>query len=184
MISGNDLTDEQKQAVATWAEEGQSLGDIQNGLSKEFGIKCTYMNMHLLMIDLGVSLKEEEEPEPEPAPEPVPEPPPAAIPEPAPAPTPDAPPPAAPAPEAGTPPAEELPPAAEVNVQVSISEVAIPNTMASGSVTFSDGEIADWFVDQLGRLSLDPKTPGYQPDEANVIAFQQELQRLARSQGM
>lgn len=179
MISGNDFTDAQKQKVNEWAAEGLSLGEIQDCLAKEFDLKITYMNMHLLMLDLGVTLKADE-PEPEPEPEPVPEVP--AAPEAAAA---EAQPAAEPAAPASTPDAPDAEPVAEEPfVQVEVSDVAVPGTMASGSVTFSDGEGGTWFVNTEGRLSLDPKTPGYEPDEANVMAFQQELQRLARGRGL
>ena len=55
--------------------------------------------------------------------------------------------------------------------------------MISGRVTFSDGEQAGWYMDQTGRLGLDATTPGYRPTEKDVLAFQVELQRLARTQG-
>ncbi len=58
-----------------------------------------------------------------------------------------------------------------------------PGTMISGKVTFSDGENAAWYMDQTGRLGLDPSTIGYRPTERDVLAFQVELQRLARTQG-
>jgi hypothetical protein len=38
-------------------------------------------------------------------------------------------------------------------------------------------------LDQMGRLSLNPSKIGYRPTEKDVLAFQMELQRLARSQG-
>jgi hypothetical protein len=55
--------------------------------------------------------------------------------------------------------------------------------MISGKVTFSDGQKAEWYLDQMGRLGLNPDQVGYRPSEQDVLAFQVELQRLARSQG-
>jgi len=66
---------------------------------------------------------------------------------------------------------------------VTIDQIMKPGMMISGNVTFSDGETAAWYLDQMGRLGLDPKTIGYRPAERDVLAFQVELQRLARTQG-
>jgi hypothetical protein len=35
-------------------------------------------------------------------------------------------------------------------------------------------------LDQSGRLGLNPSTPDYRPNQADVLAFQDELQRVAR----
>lgn len=69
-------------------------------------------------------------------------------------------------------------------VSVRIDQITRPGAMISGQVTFSDGEKAGWYLDQSGRLGLDPNTAGYRPTQEDVISFQEELQRQARSQGM
>ena len=48
-------------------------------------------------------------------------------------------------------------------VSVEMDRVTKPGTLVSGTVTFSDGTHAAWSLDQLGRLALDAKEPGYQP---------------------
>ena len=58
-----------------------------------------------------------------------------------------------------------------------------PHALASGKVTFSDGETADWMLDQTGRLGLNPSQPGYRPSEADIMSFQRELQRVAQGLG-
>lgn len=78
-------------------------------------------------------------------------------------------------------PEPELPPG---GVAVSIDQITRPGSMISGKVTFSDGEKAEWYLDQAGRLGLNPTTPGYRPAQEDVIAFQEELQRQARGQGL
>ena len=92
----------------------------------------------------------------------------------------------APAGEAGAPlvDAEGKPAGGAGSVKVTLNEVTPPGMVASGKVTFSDGESAEWYFDQMGRLGLDPGTPDYRPSEADVSAFQDELQRLAQDQGM
>ena len=43
-------------------------------------------------------------------------------------------------------------------VGVTVDSIARPGTVVSGSVTFTDGNIAEWYLDQTGRLGLMPKT--------------------------
>jgi len=69
-------------------------------------------------------------------------------------------------------------------VSVSIDQITRPGSMISGKVTFSDGERAEWHLDQMGRLGLNPGTPGYRPSQQDVMDFQPELEKLARSQGL
>jgi hypothetical protein len=65
-------------------------------------------------------------------------------------------------------------------VRVTMDAVTRASALASGKVTFSDGETADWMLDQTGRLGLNPTKPGYRPTEADIMAFQSELQRVAQ----
>ena len=44
--------------------------------------------------------------------------------------------------------------------------------LASGKVTFSDGNRAEWYLDQAGRLGLVPQQQGYRPPAADVQQFQ------------
>lgn len=150
------LTDEQKTAVTHWLEAGAGLSEVQKRLREEFQVSLTYLDTRLLVDDLKLMPKD---PEPEPAAE-----------DPS-------------LPGEATPP--PLPPAAggSGSVQLSIDQIMKPGTMISGQVTFSDGEKAAWYMDQAGRLGLDSSTAGYRPSEKDVLAFQVELQRLARTQG-
>ena len=59
MISINDLSDEQKAAIAQWAEEGADLSDIQKRLKGELELNVTYMNTRLLVLDLNIEIKVE-----------------------------------------------------------------------------------------------------------------------------
>ncbi len=68
-------------------------------------------------------------------------------------------------------------------VSVSIDQITRPGAMVSGRATFSDGQSAEWYLDQTGRLGLNPSTPGYRPSQQDVMDFQVELEKLARSQG-
>ena len=68
-------------------------------------------------------------------------------------------------------------------VSVTIDQITRPGAMVSGRTTFSDGQSAEWYLDQTGRLGLNPSTPGYRPSQKDVMDFQVELEKLARSQG-
>jgi hypothetical protein len=49
-------------------------------------------------------------------------------------------------------------------------------------VTFSDGVKGIWLIDEMGRPSIDPDQPGYQPTEADLIAFLDKLRVLLDGQ--
>ena len=156
------LSPEQIEQLATWVRAGASLSDIQKRLVTEYGLQMTYLDVRFLVDDLELALVDK--------PKPV---------------APEKPlnPPASPAGAAGTPaPQDEaddasLSPAATGAVTVDIDPITRPGALASGSVGFSDGQKAQWYLDQTGRLGLIPPSPGYKPNEADVMAFQQELQK-------
>lgn len=70
------------------------------------------------------------------------------------------------------------------SVVLSVDEIMLPGTMASGKVTFSDGVLATWYVDQAGRLGVQAANPGYQPPTEDVASFQSQLQTILRRLGM
>jgi len=75
---------------------------------------------------------------------------------------------------------EVLPPASQVTVIV--DQITRPGSIISGKVNFSDGQVADWYLDQSGRLGVVPKQQGYKPSAADVqdfqLALQQEIAKL------
>jgi hypothetical protein len=152
-----NLTEEQRQHVATWIDGGAKLAEIQNRLAAEFGIKLTYMEARFLVDDLKLTPKD-------------PEPPKVAVPEAKPAGNPSA---AAPNPTGVEPP----PSAIGGKVSVSVDQIARPGAIVSGKVTFSDGQTAEWYLDQTGRLGVVPKQTGYKPSPADVQDFQVVLQK-------
>ncbi len=74
--------------------------------------------------------------------------------------------------------------AAPGEVSVSLDKVSRPDSLVSGQVTFSDGVSAQWHLDQMGRLSLNPSQPGYQPSKEDVQKFQEELRSAVEKSGM
>ena len=69
-------------------------------------------------------------------------------------------------------------------VSVSVDTLARPGALVSGKVTFSDGNRAEWYLDQSGRLGLVPQTPGYRPPAGDVQQFQMALESELSKMGM
>jgi len=153
------LDDVQRQKVAAWIAEGAKLSEIQSRLAEELGIKLTYMEARFLVDDLKLTPKDPEPPKVV-AP-PVPEKPVAAAGVPSPALPGDA---------------AALPPAGG-KVSVTVDQITKPGAIISGKVNFSDGQTADWYLDQTGRLGVVPKQAGYKPSAPDVQEFQLALQR-------
>ena len=155
-----NLNDTQRSQVSRWVADGMKLSEIQTKAAAELGLRLTYMEVRFLVDDLKLTLKDPEPPKP-----PVPPAPPAPIP----APAESAPLPAA-SPAAG-------------GVSVTVDQVARPGAMVSGKVTFSDGQLADWYLDQSGRLGVVAQQQGYKPSQADVQAFQLGLEREMQKMG-
>jgi hypothetical protein len=166
-----NLTEEQKRSVASWIHEGLKLSDIQSRLASEMGITVTYMEVRFLVDDLRLMPKD-----PPPPPEP------AVLKSPAPSKpgtVPDAPHDEGPAPEEDEAPEPmAAPPAgAAGKVTLTVDKLAVPGTIISGSVSFSDGKTAQWYLDEMGRLGLAAKEKGYRPSAPDLQSFQLQLQR-------
>ena len=147
------LDETQRQTVTQWISEGAKLSEIQNRLLSEFKLKFTYMEVRFLVDDLKLTPKDPEPPKVVA--------PPAATP-------------AKLAAEQNPAPPGTLPASA---VSVSVDQLTKPGAIISGKVTFSDGQIADWYLDQTGRLGVVPKQAGYKPSAADVQDFQLALQQ-------
>jgi hypothetical protein len=155
-----NLTEEQRQRVAAWIAQGAKLGEIQSRLAEEFGVKLTYMETRFLVDDLKLVPKDPEPPKPA-------DPPAAAQPPLTAKPVP-----------AGAVEGDEAPlPPGGGKISVTVDQITRPGAIVSGKVTFSDGQNADWYLDQMGRLGVVPKQPGYKPSQADVQDFQMALQQ-------
>ena len=62
---------------------------------------------------------------------------------------------------------------------VTLNKVNPPGILASGTVTFSGGSTADWYVDQTGRPGLG-NLKGDQPTQQEAEEFMMELQKILR----
>lgn len=85
--------------------------------------------------------------------------------------------------EAAAPAESASPSGSEGEGQVFVAMDPTPNagTLASGTVVFSDGGKAQWFLDNTGRLGLLPETEGYNAPQNDLPIFQQKLQELLSS---
>ena len=157
------LTEEQKQQVIRWIAEGSKLADVQRRLADEFDVRLTYMEARFLIDDLQLTPQDPPEPVKSPITADAPTPTSAGSPSPLLA-NPDA-----PAPGTG-------------GIVLKVDEIMKPGTIVSGTVTFSDGGKSTWYLDQSGRLGMNPDQPGYRPPEPDIEAFQialdKELTRL------
>lgn len=175
MFDAKKLTESQISTIKEWAAGGAQLNDIQKQMEDELGLKLTYMDVRFLALDLEVKIRDiegeaaakkaEEEALQEmvePAVEVEAEEDLSLIP---------------------TPDVEGAPPAvtADSAVTVTLDAIAKPGLMASGRVTFSNGQAGDWYIDDNG-LGINPDSDDCEPGRADVEAFQQELQRLMDSQ--
>jgi len=168
------LNDTQRQQVAAWLAGGAKLSDVQNRLAAEFGLHLTYMEVRLLVDDLKLMPKDPESP-------------------PGPAQQPSAPvgntrgvgPQEELAEEFPTEEGPEVPgaPPETARVKVSVDQLARPGALVSGQVTFSDGQQAAWYLDQLGRLGVIPKQQGYKPSSRDIQEFQLALHDELARQG-
>jgi hypothetical protein len=148
-----NLDEAQKTQVAAWIEAGLKIADIQKKLGTDFGLRPTYLETRLLIDDLKLRPKDPERPKEPPKP--------AA--------------PVAPAKEAAQP--------VPGGVTVTVDQIARPGALASGGVTFGDGQKAAWYLDETGRLGLTPQQAGYKPPAGDLQAFQRELQGQLQRMG-
>jgi hypothetical protein len=163
-----NLDESQRQKVAEWIAQGLKLSDIQNRLASELGARLTYMEVRLLVDDLKLTPKDVE---PKTAQTLVKG---GAIPEAKAGPTPPQPPkqePAQPPPSTGT-------------VSVSVDQLTRPGSVVSGKVTFSDGQQAEWYLDQMGRLGMATQKKGYRPSAGDVQQFQAALESELSKMGL
>lgn len=156
MVSVSDLSSDQVEMVKEWVAEGAQMADLQKRLKDDFGFNVTYMDTRFLSLDLALNFQVDEEESEGPN-------------------------------DIENPEAQEevdLEPLVQdgETVTVTLDQVARPGAMVSGTVTFSDGMKALWLIDEMGRPSIDPDQPGYQPSEADLVSFQAELKGLLDGQ--
>lgn len=155
-----NLDDSQRSKVGEWIAQGMKLSDIQARIASELGLKMTYMDVRLLVDDLKLTPKDVDVPKPVSSTLETASP---------------APPPPAPRASAATPASQPATSGPASSVSVQVDQLARPGAVVSGKVKFSDGNMAEWYFDQMGRLGLIPQQPGYRPPPSDLQQFQSLL---------
>jgi hypothetical protein len=150
--------DERKAIIKKLLADGQTLSQIQDRLRTEHHDSITYMELRLLLSEMpSVKLPEKELPK---------------------APTlPATPPPSA----AATSPAAAA--GAAGKLSISVDQMPAPGSMLSGYARFSSGAKAHWFLDQMGRLGLEPELGSGKPTQADMQEFSTEMRRMLQQAG-
>jgi hypothetical protein len=142
--------EERKTIVRDLLKKGQTLSQVLDVLRKEKGDSITYMELRLLLSEMpDTQLPEKELPK-------VPVPPPAAA--------------AAPAPAATE--------GAGGKLSISVDQMPAPGSMLSGYARFGSGAKAHWFLDEMGRLGLEPELGSAKPTQKDMQEFSTELRRM------
>lgn len=154
-----NLTDQQKETFKKWVAEGKGVSEIQRLLSSEFGIDMMYIDVRFLIDDIGAQIPSSGENAADSAQEASPV--------------------DAEGPQSGSAGENEAqaenPGESSGGVRVTVSPIQRPGAVMSGDVVFSDGGMAEWVLDNSGRLGLNPSTPGYTPPQSDLPEFQQKL---------
>jgi hypothetical protein len=157
MFSSSKLSEEQKATIRQWADGGATMADLQRRLGEELEIRLTYMETRFLVLDLGLQFREESKAEEKKA--------------------------EGPALDGDDLDDDDVPAGPVGGVAVTVDDLAVPGAVVSGRVTFADGQRAMWYLDQMGRLGLDPDVAGYRPSREDIAEFQRQLQAQLRRSG-
>ena len=150
VLSSGMTNDDRKAIVRQLLKEGRTLSQIQDYLRNEKGDSITYMELRLLLSEMpDAQLPEKELPKP-------------VLP-------------AAPAPATATPDAAAAPTG---KLSISMDQMPAPGSMLSGYARFSSGAKAHWFLDETGRLGLEPELGSGKPTPADMTEFTTELRRM------
>lgn len=154
-INPMNLDDAQKKKVAEWIEQGLKLAEIQAKLASEFGVRMTYMDLRFLVDDLKLTPKDPEPGRKDGADGGI----------------------VGAAKEMDQSQPRTQPSGAKPgSVAVSVDQITRPGALVSGKVSFTDGNKAEWYLDQTGRLGLVPQQAGYRPPSNDLQQFQTALE--------
>jgi hypothetical protein len=68
--------------------------------------------------------------------------------------------------------------AAGGKLSISVDQMPAPGSMLSGYARFSSGAKAHWFLDEMGRLGLEPELGASKPTQKDMQEFSTELRKL------
>ena len=145
------MTNEERQAIVRQLlKDGRTLSQIQDFLRQEKGDNITYMELRILLSEMpDAKLPEKEFSKPVLPP--------------------------TPSPAAGT---ADAPAAPAGKLSISMDQLPAPGAMLSGYARFSSGAKAQWFLDETGRLGLEPELGSGKPTAADMQEFSTELRRM------
>jgi len=145
------MTNEERQAIVRQLlKDGRTLSQIQDFLRHEKGDNITYMELRILLSEMpDAKLPEKEFSKPVLPPTPAP---------------------AVGAGDTAAAPAGKL--------SISMDQLPSPGAMLSGYARFSSGAKAHWFLDETGRLGLEPELGTGKPTPADMQEFSTELRRM------
>ena len=144
--------DERKQIIRKLLAEGQTLSKIQDYLRNEKNNSITYMELRVLLSEMPDAKLPEKE---------VPK---------------------APAPSSVVAPTSAAAPAGGGKLSISMDQMPAPGSMLSGYARFSSGAKAHWFLDEAGRLGLEPELGASKPTQDDMKEFSTELRRMLQQQ--
>ena|SRR5579862_8702627 len=155
--------EERKPIIKELLAKGLTLSQIQDHFHKEKNDPITYMELRLLLSEMPETKLPEKEPLKTvlPTPEPVP----------------------APGKMPAGPASAASEPAAGGKLSISVDQMPAPGSMLSGYARFSSGAKAHWFLDEMGRLGLDPELGTGKPTQADMQEFSNELRRMLQQTG-
>jgi hypothetical protein len=157
--------EERKPIVAQLLKQGRTLSEIQDFLRKEKGDSITYMELRLLLSEMpDAKLPEKELLKTV------------------------LPPASAPAAGSATSRPGAQPPAKGAEsvggkLSISIDQTPAPGAMLSGYARFSSGAKAHWFLDEMGRLGVEPELGSGKPTQPDMQEFSTELRRMLQQAG-
>jgi hypothetical protein len=153
--------EERKQVVKELLGKGQSLSQILDYLHKEKSDTITYMELRLLLSEMpDTKLPEKEVRKTVPPPESLP---------------------SIGAPKDAVVAGGDAP--AGGKLSISVDQVPAPGAMLSGYARFASGAKAHWFLDETGRLGLEPELGSGKATQKDMQEFSTELRRMLQQTG-
>ena len=145
---------ERDQLIAKLVGEGKTLSEVQKILQDDYNIQITYMELRLISSDLEINWqqfdKKKETPEKIIDKDKLDE-------------------------DSGN--DLSFDNNGEGKTVVNVSKLVRPGAVMSGDVKFKSGAKAEWSLDPIGRLSLNPAGASGSPTEEDLQDFQIELQK-------
>ncbi|MEI6084211.1 MAG: hypothetical protein WCS70_07915 [Verrucomicrobiota bacterium] len=146
--------DERKIIVGQLLQDGRTLSQIQDYLRNEKNDSITYMELRMLLSEMpDAKLPEKALPM-------------VILP---PAPTPG---------KAVGPASPEVAATPGGKLSISVDQAPAPGSMLSGYARFSSGAKAHWFLDEAGRLGLEPELGTGKPTQTDMTEFSTELRKM------